>query len=199
MRLSRALEKFANTPILYWDPIGYEWLDSGLRCRLQSYDRFISERTFGQKKRILTLADRVTIPDEQNIVRLGDSEVVFMVESYNEDISGEEVYGSYYQIHESPFQIQVCKRATTAARSGARLDAGELVLAETWADIERFSTGDSREFSNTDYTTFTLTLPRGTPLDTDSYIRRLDTGEILDINEIFQGLDLPVARGQRRG
>jgi len=199
MRLSRAIGRQAKTPVYYWDPIGYEWLDSGLRARLQVYDRFISERSFGQKKRILTLSGLATIEDDKSIIRLGDSETVFLVESLNEDIEGDTVYASTYSVREAPYEVDLCNRAKTTAASGLEVLGAEQVLATTWVDIERYSAVDSREFANTDYTIFTVSFPKGLTLSTDTYLRRKSDGMVLDINELFFNLELPAARCQRRG
>jgi len=39
----------------------------------------------------------------------------------------------------------------------------------------------------------------GTYTTTDMYVRRLDTNEVLDITEVYQSLEIPAARVQRRG
>lgn len=194
--LSRALGRFAQSPVLGWD--GGAWVDTGLRGRLQVYDRFITERDFGQRKRILTIAGNVALP-EYGVVRLEGSDTAYMVESSVEDMEGTDVYATTFALHEAAFQVQVCKMATAVTQSGVKRPAGEQVLATTWVDITRYSSVDSREFQNTDYTIYTVYFPVGTPLDTDSYVRRVDNGEVLDINEVFQSLEIPAARCLRRG
>ncbi len=199
MRLSRAHSRHAKSTVYYWDPIGYEWLDSGLRARLQVYDRFISERSFGQKKRILTLSGLAEIQDDQSIIRVGDSQTVFLVESLNEDVSGEEVYASTYSVREAPFEVELCQKEVISTASGAQVLGEEQILAPTWVDIERYSAVDSREFPNTDYTVYTVSFPKGLVLSTDMYLRRISDGMVLDINELYLNLELPAARCQRRG
>ncbi len=199
MKLSRAHGRHARSPVYYWDPIGFEWIDSGLRARLQVYDRFISARAFGQKKRILTLAGLAAINDDQSIVKVGDSNTVFLVESLNEDVEGPDVYASTYSVCEAPYAIELCQRATTTAASGVKTLGAEQILAQTWVDMERYSASESRQFENTDYTVYSVLFPKGLTLTTDMYIRRLSDGAILDINEIYTSLELPLARCLRRG
>lgn len=199
MNLSRAHGKHAKTPIYYWDPIGYEWLDTGMTGRLQVYDRFISERTFGQKKRVLTMAGLQPINDDWSTIRLGDSETVFLVENLNEDIEGEGVYASTYSLREAPYVVYLCSRAEVVSASKVKVLGDEQIHAEIWVDMERYSAVDSREFDNTDYSIFTVSFPKGLIITTDMYIRRASDDAIFDINEIYNNLELPAARCQKRG
>lgn len=197
--LSRAIGRFAQTPVLGWSPQSSAWVDTGLRGRMQVYDRFITERDFGQRKRILTLAGNQPFPAGVGVVRLEGSATPYLLESSVEDIEGSEVYCSTFTLHEAPYPVQICKMATEKTQSGVERNAGERVLANTWVDISRYSSVDSKDFAAVDYTIYTVYFPNGTPLDSDTYVRRLDNGEVLDISEVFQALDIPAARCQRRG
>lgn len=195
--LSRSIGAFAKTPVLGWN--GSAWVDTGLRGRLQAYDRFITERDFGQRKRILTLAGDHTIAPLQNVLRLKGANTVYLLESIIEDLSASNLYATTWALHEAAFPIQICKQDTVITQSGVKVKSAEQVLANSWADITRYSSVDSREFSNTDYTIYTAYFAKGTVLDTDMYVRRLDNGDVLDINEVFQALELPAARCLSRG
>jgi hypothetical protein len=197
--LGRAIGRFAQTPILGWDTSSSSWVDTGLKGRLQVFDRFITERDFGQRKRVLTLTGNRKAPLAHSVVRLQGSDTTYMRESAVNDIEGKTIYASVFTLHEAPFRVQVCKLATAVARSGVKLKTGETVLNTTWVNISRYSAVDSKDFANSDYTIYSVYFPIGTPLDTDTYIRRLDNGEVIDINEVFQALELPAARGLRRG
>jgi hypothetical protein len=196
--LKRCHSKFTKTPVLGWNATTSAWVDTGLKGRLQVYDRFITERDFGQRKRILTIAGKPTLP-AYNVVKLEGSDVAYLIESSVEDMSGTDVYATTLALHEAAFAVQVCKKTTVASQSGIKRVDGEQVLATTWVDITRYTAEVSAEFKATNFTVYTVYFPRGTPLDTDSYVRRIDNGEILDINEVFQALDIPAARCQRRG
>lgn len=196
--LKRAHSRFTKTPVLGWNEAGKVWVDTGLRGRLQVYDRFITERDFGQRKRILTIAGKPVLP-AYNVVKLEGSEVAYLIESSVEDMGGTAVYATTLALHEAAFAVQICKKTTVDSQSGIKRVSGEQVLATTWVDISRYTAAVSAEFKATNFTVYTVYFPRGTPLDTDSYVRRIDNGEILDINEVFQALDIPAARCQRRG
>lgn len=197
--LGRALSRFAQTRLIGWNSATVTWEDTGLRGRLQVYDRFITERDFGQRKRILTLAGDQVLPPLYAVVRLGSGNTAFLLESANEDMDGDEIYGTTFALHEAAFHVQVCKQATLALQSGGKRKAGESVIADTWVDITRYSSVDSREFPMTEYSIYTVYFPRNVVPTTDMYVKRLDTGEVLDITEVFQSLEIPAARCQRRG
>lgn len=197
--LSRALGRFANTPLMGWNGVASAWEDTGLRGRLQVYDRFITERDFGQRKRILTLAGDKALPADYAVVRLGNSPTAYLLESVNQDIEGLEVYGTTFALHQAPFNVQVCQETTVTLQSGVKRKTGEQVLFDTWVNISRYSSVDSREFALSDYTIYTVYFPRNVAPTTDMYIKRLDNAEVLDITEVFQNLEIPAARCQRRG
>lgn len=200
MDLSRAIGKFAQSTVYGWDSVALAWEDTALRGRLQVYDKFISEREFGQRKRILTLAGDQTLPADYGVVRLGNTATVYIVEGLTNDVEGDEAYGTVLSLHEAPFAVQICRDATEPLASGGKRKTGATtVLHTTWVNISRYSSVDSKEFANTDYTIYTVYFPRGLALDTDMYVKRVDTGEILDITELFQTLSIPAARCQARG
>lgn len=195
--LSRAVGRFARTPILGWT--GSAWVDTGLRGRLQVYDRFITEREFGQRKRILTLAGQHEAGIPYSLLKLQGSNLVYMLESTLEDHEDEQVYATSWSLHEAPYPAQLCRMATQTSRSGVKIADGEQVLSQLWVNLSRYSSVDSREFQNTDYTIYTVTFPRGTVLDTDMYLRLPGLGVTVDINEVFPAIDLPAARCLSRG
>lgn len=198
--LARALGRFAHTPLLGWNGTTSVWDDTGLRGRLQVYDRFITEREFGQRKRILTLAGEQTLPLTYSVIRLGNSSTVYLLESLNNDMEASDVYGTTFALHQAPFHVKVCKETTVVLQSGVKKKTGaETVLFDTWVNMSRYSAVDSREFGLTDYTIYTVYFPRNVLPTTDMYVRRLDNNEVLDITEVYQALEIPAARAQRRG
>jgi hypothetical protein len=198
--LSRALGRFAQTPVMGWNGVTNSWEETGLRGRLQVYDRFITERDFGQRKRILTLSGDQALPLGYAVIRLGSSPTAYLVESSNQDIEGPTVYGTTFALHQAPFHVQVCKEVTSTLQSGVKRKTGiEAVLFDTWVNISRYSSVDSREFSLTDYTIYSVYFPRNVVPDTDMYVKRLDNGDVMDITEVYQSLEIPAARCQRRG
>lgn len=198
--LARALGRFAQTRLVGWNTSTSAWEDTGLYGRLQVYDRFITERDFGQRKRILTLAGDQVLPSAYAVLRLGNGSITYLLESANEDIEGDDIYGTVFALHEAPYHVQVCKETTVTLQSGVKRKTGaETVVYDTWVNISRYSSVDSREFPMTEYTIYSVYFPRNVAPSTDMYVRRLDNGDVLDITEMFQSLEIPAARCQRRG
>lgn len=198
--LARALGRFAQTRLVGWNTTTSAWEDTGLYGRLQVYDRFITERDFGQRKRILTLAGDQVLPSAYAVLRLGNGSITYLLESANEDIEGDDIYGTVFALHEAPYHVQVCKETTVTLQSGVKRKTGaETVVYDTWVNISRYSSVDSREFPMTEYTIYSVYFPRNVAPSTDMYVRRLDNGDVLDITEMFQSLEIPAARCQRRG
>jgi hypothetical protein len=195
--LSRSIGAFSKTPILGWN--GSVWVDTGLTGKMQVYDRFITERDFGQRKRILTLAGDRTVAPPYGVLRLLGASTIYLLESIIEDVDASNLYATTWALHEAAYPVQLCKMATESTRSGVKVKTSEQVVETTWVDITRYSAVDSKEFTNTDYTIYTAYFAKGIAPDTDMYLRRLDNGEVLDINEVFQALELPAARCLRRG
>lgn len=198
MDLARVQQKFSNTEILRWDSASATWVQTGAFGSLQVFDRFITERSFGQKKRILMVPEIHRLDPAINTVRLAGSGVTFLVEKFNEDIRYNESYGLTYLLHEAAFEVQVCKATTTPNAAGVKIISGETVSATVWADIERYSASASRQFEETEYTIVNITLPKGTVVDTDTYLKQ-PNGVRYNIDEVYTSLDLIGAKGKRVG
>jgi len=198
MDLGRAANRFTNSPISYWDATSQDWIPSGCNGALQVFDRFVTERTFGQKKRIMLVGRDDKLADDITVIKLDGSEQAFMVEKFNEDVRHGDLYSYIYLIHEAAFLANICKTITTVNAAGVKITAGEDVIETNWIDIDRFSGAPSRKFEETEYTVTTMTFPKGSAVDTDSYIK-LSNGERYNVDEIYTSLDLIGARGKRIG
>lgn len=198
MDLGRAVSRFANTQILYWDTTELSWIETEFYGGLQVFDRFITEREFGQKKRILTVSSNGRLDDDITMVRLLGSEESFLVEKFNEDVRFSDLYSYVYLLHEAPFYVDVCKTSTTTLASGAKVTSGETVLESIWVDITRYSGTPSRTFEETEYSILNMTFPRGSVVDTDCYLKT-ENGDRYNVDEIYYSLDLIAAKGKRIG
>lgn len=198
MDLGRAANRFTNSPILAWDLTTEDWEPTGCNGALQVFDRFVTERTFGQKKRIMLVGRDDKLPDDMSVILLEGSEEAFMVEKFNEDVRHGRLYSYIYLLHEAPFLANICKSTSTTNAAGVKISDGELVMQRNWVDIDRFTGAPSKTFEETEYTVTTMTFPRGAIVDTDSYIK-LDNGERYNVDEIYTSLDLIGARGKRIG
>jgi len=199
MRLDRALGKFSDTPVWVWDPTAQDWYETGSKASLHAFDRFITERSFGQKKRILTLDRANRLPEYSDIIKLGDSSEVFLLEKENEDIRQGRVYGYTYLLREANYHGTVRQETLVANAAGIPLRTETEDLFEAWLDVERFTSAASRLFEESEITLVTLTFARGTQISTDMYIDIDNGGGRYNVDEVHETLDLVTARGKRIG
>ena len=97
MKLSRALGKFATSPVTRWNSSTKQWVDTGCTGSLLVFDRFVTERTFGQKKRILIVPFESRLDmAKATILRVGDAFETFLLEKENSDVRFGNVYGYTY-------------------------------------------------------------------------------------------------------
>ncbi len=167
MKLSRAIHRFANTQLEGWD--GTKWVANIAQGSFQVYDRFISARTFGQKKRIFLCTEDSRIPAGYEVVRDPDG-VTHLVESRNADIGGfrvPEVYAHTFMLHEAPHSVAVISFAPTLASSGLQGTQAETVDVVTRCDMERYTSEASGEVNPVRYSVFTVVLPSSIDISTD--------------------------------
>lgn len=198
MDLGRAASKFINTPIEVWDSSLSKWLDTDYLGSLQVFDRFITERSFGQKKRIMLVEGDCKLPEDFTVVRLQGSEESFIVEKFNEDVRHGKRYSYIYLLHESPYFVTVCKTEEETNAAGIDIGTTEVVEESTWVDFDRFSAAASRVFEESEFTIVTLTFPKDSIVTTDHYIK-LQNGDRYNIDEVYYSLDVISAKGKRIG
>lgn len=198
MDLNRAISKFAKTEILSWDSVEEDWEPTGCYGALQVFDRFITERSFGQKKRILTVARDFTLPTDLSIVRLDGSDQAFLVEKFNEDVRFGFHYTHTYLLHEATYYVSICKETKGTNAAGVKIAGSETVVQKTWVDLERFTGIPSTVFRESDITIVNMTFPKNALVDTDSYVK-MSNGDRYNVDEIYVNLELIGARGKRIG
>ena len=117
MKLSRALGKFATSTITRWNSSTSLWVDTGCTGSLLVFDRFVTERTFGQKKRILIVPyERRLDMATATVVRVGNAPETFLLEKENSDVRFSNVYGYTYLLQEAPYHCTVRKATMTTTK-----------------------------------------------------------------------------------
>lgn len=194
MEMSRVTGKFCTTPVFGLDQTTGTWVDLGVMASLETYDRFISERSFGQKKRVLVTQRETPIPEEISQIRVGDFLDVFLVESLNPDMA-ETTYELVYSLRSARYSAVLCQRAGQQRLSGVIIGDVEQELETLWVDLERFGVAESREFDAVDYTIYTVTLPRHSQVKPGQYLK-VGT-QRYKVEEVYPQLDLPTAKVTR--
>lgn len=185
---------FANTQLAGWN--GTAWVENISAGDFHTYDRFITERTFGAKKRIFLVHeenafDPVTYP----IVRTPDNKT-WIVVSENADIDTE-VYAQSYLIVEAKFTAAVIEFRTITLSSGQRASSTEETVASYLCDLEQFSLDRSDNFTATTYGIYKVVLPSNAVVHDDNELEI--AGRRYEIQELYTELLTKVARVVGRG
>lgn len=203
MKLSRALGKFATSTITRWNSSTSLWVDTGCTGSLLVFDRFVTERTFGQKKRILIVPyERRLDMATATVVRVGNAPETFLLEKENSDVRFSNVYGYTYLLQEAPYHCTVRKATmTTTNAAGVKVKSGVTDQFSTWIDIDRYAAAPSKKFEETEFSLLTLTFARGLTVDTDMYVDvdTADGGGRYSIDEVYSTLSFTSAKGKRIG
>ena len=186
MHPGQSILKFSKTYLDGWN--GTSWVQNVSVGSLQTYDRFISARTFGQKKRTFVCALRpidTSIPAGYEVVRLPDG-TVHLVESKNADIWDNKPYAVTYMLHECPLQVQVVRFTTATLASGYPGSKTETTVGTYWADIERITVDSSNEFRTNKYSHMSLFIQKSADITTDDEIVvGSERYSVLEVNDML--------------
>lgn len=157
MGLKRAANFFARSTLYGWT--GSEFTLLAAKGALQPYDRFISEREFGLKRRMLLVNPDTPIPTQYTVIRIGAGGPIYMVGWLNQDIYDEAAYSNIYLLHLcNDIGTLVELRKVTAA-SGMGSAVQDYSLGTWHCGTERVTFANSTEFTQNRITDATLTLP----------------------------------------
>jgi hypothetical protein len=193
MDLGTAASYFDNTPIEGWNGTSWDKLDQ--EVNLVVFDRFISDRNFGQRKRNATAG--AAIPSQYGVIKLPGG-LIYLIESFNTDSKHGERYSYVYLIHEASFTIDIVRMVEATARaSGAGGAATPTDVATgVFADYERYNSVGSEQFENIRNNVYSLYLPKGTDLRSSDEVRL--EGEMYTVRELSLQLDVVYARVVKR-
>jgi len=197
MDLARAASKFTTSEIMGWNVAAQKWETTGALGRMQVYDRFITERTFGQKKRIVTVNPATPIPSTYMNYKLSGGSAIYLLESYNEDVANADAYGLSYLFHSTNVEVELVDDVVAQRASGSSSIVGESVVATFWADIERYRGESSGQFDDLDYTVANIAIPNSVSPDTSMRVRVKGTSTSYKILEVFDSLDLQMLKARK--
>lgn len=197
MDLSRAVAKFAKNEILGWNVARKCFEPSGKKGSFWVYDKFISDRTFGTKKRILNLPRQDFIPSKYEYIRVGNGLARFMVDAVNEDIYADTPYANTYLLREARYEVEIGAMQGVTKASG--MGGKQVFVVETtiFGDYERYTANNSTEFNTVDYTVCDIFLPLSTQIDSKKLLR-ID-GKLFEVTEVARVSNLLWVRGQKYG
>lgn len=198
MDLRRSFERFASLELSRWDKATDSYVPTGTLGSLQVYDRFVSDRDFGQKKRLFLVPGQFSIDPNQLILKVSGVPSVWLLEGMNYDSGAAGVYASVLVLREGRHRLKLYKPGGTKRASGVGyVTRADVLVDETYGDFSRYSSSESSKFDNVDYTVGSWYLPRGTPVDLDTIIED-NFGQRFQVKEVSSFLDLLMVRVQER-
>lgn len=198
MDLRRSFERFASLELSYINPATDALTSAGAVGSMQVYDRFVSDRDFGMKKRLFLIPGQFT-PDYSKLAFVTGASERWLLEGTNEDMDTSGVYATVLVLREAPFKLSL-KRMTggTTRASGVGKVVPTLVeYAVTYGDFSRYSGNESSEFDNVDYSVVSWYMPDATDIDLDTTI--VDSkGVAYTVKEVTRFLNLTLVRAQEQ-
>jgi len=194
MTLATVSDRLSTTPVEGWS--GSRWVPDVSFCDFQVFDRFISARDFGQKKRTMYCGPSFLLPAVYKVIRLLSSEV-YIVTSMNVDAHRGEMTGVTYFLTEVSSQVDINSTVTTKSPSGVITGSMKSTVTGVFVDISRMGDTTSHAMRSVKYSTHILTFPAGTVINEDDEV--VDGADVYDINEVTKVLDSVEARGVQRG
>ena len=196
MDLRKSFERFADKQLQRWDPVNDVFIETDIFGSLQVYDRFISDRDFGQKKRLFLVPGEITLDLDKLILKIKDMPSVWLLEGKNIDTDGTGNYATSAVLREGRYRLNLKKVTGTKRANGVGfVTKTEQLIASTWGDFSRFSSTESRELENIDYTIGYWYLPRGVPVDLDTIIED-SMSQTFQVREVSSFLDLQMVKVQ---
>ncbi len=191
MKFGTLNRRFEETPVPLWNPVTKVWEGCQKVC-LQVSDRFISDRSFGQRKRNIISSEKL----RQDIFKIDDQ--VYCVESNEFDMEGSSKLGWIIMVHEMPWVCTFKKLVSAKRANGDPLPAVPTDIVTTWCDIDRYSVEESQQVVG-DAVTFNVTFPRYALADVNEDCYLTVNGIDYDIDQVAHNLDCGWARAVRRG
>jgi len=171
MKLANVSQRFSKTPIEGWDAVAGVWDAAIAKGKFVVFDRFISDRNFGQRKRNFIVGG-AGIPSGYDVVRIPNGQI-YLLESKNVDLgeSGNDVSSHVYMFHEAPITVDIVRLTPGPTRaSGAAGDPTPTTVATVHADMERYSFS-SGEVMQDRVGVFNLYLPKSTDVTLTDIIK----------------------------
>lgn len=168
MGLKTAANYFVRTPIYGWS--GTAFVPTGAKGALDPYDRFVSEREFGLKRRMLLVHPEHAIPSQYNVIRIGQSGPIYMLGWMNEDIYADQPYSLVYLICIANETCQIVRLQKTTKASGMGSSIVDVPVGTFHCVTERVTYTNSPEFSQVRISDATITLPLDCPVNVDHEI-----------------------------
>lgn len=194
MKLAQAIDYYSSLSVCGWD--GTKWIPDICRGAFLPFDRFITERTFGQKKRLFMTNSDIGLLECYSTIRAGDAGV-YLLGARNVDIDDlSDIYNHIYLLVQAADTAEVLEVQTDVAASGTPYNK-QLVVAGTYhCDVDKFSNKSASMVFDVTFSQVKITLPGDAVVSTDSEIRVNDI--VYDVKDVDRSLMTIIASCVKR-
>lgn len=180
MELRQAANYFSHTEVDGWT--GRTWSRLDYRVTLLPYDRFISEREFGNKRRQMLCDPDATCFDRFTVIRTLPEKLVYILGTSNYDMR-EQAYSRVQLVLLAPYIGEIISFQPTVMASGVGSSLQPVSGGRWHCDVERVTFANSKEFDATRFSEVVLSFPRDCPVDTDYEVKVND--KVYDVRETY--------------
>lgn len=190
MKISQLVRRFEDDYLEWWN--GTSWQPFVFKGSFQVYDRFITERTFGVKKRIFLSSSPVR--DEHEITRTADGKIC-LLEQATPDYEGNKVFRHSILLRETNAIVRVDQTVPTTNAMGIETGQTTTTSITTWGDVDRYNSNQSSEFPGVVHETDILVVAASFPVEKDSRLFIDDVPyKISEIGRLLRLKELRVRR-----
>lgn len=193
MNLGKAISYFAKTPVSGWN--GTTWVPNIAYVKLLTFDRFISEREFGNKRRHILVPVTETALDTYPVIKFESTGEIYLVGVKISDIDVDR-YSQVYLIHQAKLFGNVVSFTKTMAASGLASAVTRTAIGSYYCDLERLTFTSSAEFATVKYSQVILTFPSDCLVDTDNEV--VINSEYFDVRETYKSSGFNLCRALKK-
>lgn len=187
MKVGQSIQQMSTVSVDGWVQAQQAWIPKVAVGSILTFDRFITERSFGQKKRIFQIGGGGKLPNDVEAIR-DQAGTRYLVSYYNLDIQNDDPYNTIYLIQRADHTAELIEYSTVQAASGAPTGKVENVVTTFPLDFDKITTSSSREFAGVYYSGFIAACPASLHITTDHELR-ID-GIYYDIEEVYETIGL---------
>lgn len=171
MEIGQAIDYFSTVSIDGWDKANQKWVKDIAYGAYKTFDQFITNRSFGQKKRMLAVPDTCRIDMSlYQTVRCGKDLKQYTLLEENPDIRRDETYQYVYLMQDAEYECIIYEHQTTTMASGMQGSAVVTEIDRVWGDYERHSGTTRAGRDDVKLSLITFTLPANTIVNSDNLI-----------------------------
>ena len=190
MKLAQAVKYFSTENVDAWDRQNQRWIPNVAVATFKAFDQFITQRTFGQKKRLIAVPGDGRISAAHNVVRISEGTRYIVIEE-NPDVRRSETYQYIYLLQIVEFDVKIIRTTTETLGTGMQGSPVESTADTVPCDKERFSGATLDDRSDVKLSIYSFTVPLDTDVTTDDMLEEGTTRySIREVNRVLGVIEI---------